>query len=207
MKKYITKSQETCLRSMLFSPFNENNEIVQPKIPGHECCSYCSVKCKCLGGCQSLIPPIPSIEVVPETKPETPVRNVSRDDETLVKDLLLEYHEEQSCNIPLLAPAEIVTGVTDELVSKVIEHLPYIDSVAYVRNVLNVSSIKLAREISVIVKEVFIDDDDGVNNFADLVDDIESDRTSDDEMILLNDFSYSSICSDESYTSLDDSDF
>jgi len=45
MKDYLLKSETHCLRSTLFTPFNENNKIVEAITPGHSCCSFCTKMC------------------------------------------------------------------------------------------------------------------------------------------------------------------
>ena len=46
MKQYTT-SPTQCLRTTLFSPFNECTELVTPLEPGHMCCSVCTKTCQC----------------------------------------------------------------------------------------------------------------------------------------------------------------
>jgi len=44
MKGYINSFDKCCLRTKLFTPFNENQEKVLPLKPGHTCCCFCAVK-------------------------------------------------------------------------------------------------------------------------------------------------------------------
>jgi len=97
-----------------------------------------------------------------------PVRKVTPDDEKLVRNLLIESHENQCSFLPLLTPPELVTGLNEQIISAVVENLEYIDSVKYILKNLNVINLKCAREIAVIVKEVFIDVDDEEKVFLDL---------------------------------------
>ena len=94
------------------------------------------------------------------TEPKIPVRNVTPDNEKLVQRLLIKSHEYQCSFLPLMTPPEMVTELSDSVISLVIENLAYIDSVKYIMENLNVLSKVCAREIAIIVKETFTDVDD-----------------------------------------------
>ena len=47
MKQYIKDGNDSCLRTRLFTPFNENNAKVPSITPHHRCCSSCSANCIC----------------------------------------------------------------------------------------------------------------------------------------------------------------
>lgn len=167
MRKYALKANESCLRTALFTPFNENNEQVSPKQPSHLCCSFCATSCQCgEPSCEGF--KIPDIMDCESSEPKIPVRKVTPDDEKLVRNLLIESHENQCSFLPLLTPPELVTGLNEQIISAVVENLEYIDSVKYILKNLNVINLKCAREIAVIVKEVFIDVDDEEKVFLDL---------------------------------------
>ena len=172
MKIYITRSTEICLRQMIFTPFNENNENVPPKFPQHECCSFCAKSCSCSSECTPIS--LPSYD---ESKldEEVPIRSVTEEDKKLVKEMILDFYEQQCANIPLLAPGEILTGVSELLITDVLEKLPFVDSVFYVSAKLNMENVKFAREIATFVREVFIDDYPE-NLFEDLVEVEETDE-------------------------------
>ena len=163
MKKYISQSRETCLRTMLFTPFNENNDTVHSKLPHHECCSFCAKSCDYSTECSPTYLFFCNTGENDEQQKETPVRSVTDAEKSLVKEMILHFHEQQCSHIPLLAPGEILTGVTGQLMTDVLEKLPFIDSVSYIVTNLNVGNLKLANEIATIIKEVFIDDECGRN--------------------------------------------
>lgn len=52
MKRCIKESRSSFFRSTLFTPFNENNELTPPKVPGHLYSSFCVSTCDCGEECQ-----------------------------------------------------------------------------------------------------------------------------------------------------------
>ena len=116
MRNYASKANYKCERQSLFTSFNENNETVHPKQPGHLCCSFCASKCECGEfHCENLqIPELMDCE----SAPKTAIRSVTPNDEELVENLLLESHEQQYSFLPLLTPPELVTGFTQAVISR-----------------------------------------------------------------------------------------
>ena len=103
--------------------------------------------------------------------------------------------------------------MSDSLISKVIENLPFIDSVNYLKKELSIAKPHVAKEIAIIVKKVFIVDDvPGMFGDQDEIDDDDDDggddnndhNDSDFDMLGFSDFSLSE---EDSFTCLDDSDF
>ena len=95
MKKFISKSTQSYLRSMLFSPFIEDNKVINPKGPGLECCSFCAKNWSCQDNFSPPTLPIFEIEQM-NTENKVVIRSVSPEEENIVRELLLEYHEEKS---------------------------------------------------------------------------------------------------------------
>lgn len=165
MKNYFHSSSACCLRSMLFTPFNENCETVQSLSPGHLCCSYCKKKCECADEqCNSTLPFFSQFQSTDHLHSEIK-RNVTPEAIKTVKECLYEYHhticEEADT---LLSGPEFISCVTPKLVEDVIAHLPYIDSVFYILNYLDIIDRKLASEIILIINEVFGEEIASVEN-------------------------------------------
>ena len=107
--EYVAASDLDCLRSKLFSPFNEQGSLVPPKVPGHDCCSFCAMDCKCEGDCTKF----PFLHLIDHEKivpvlPKTPIRDVSNDMVLLVREMIVETSKHHL----FLAPPGIVTGLT-----------------------------------------------------------------------------------------------
>uniref|UniRef100_A0A7M5XHW2 Uncharacterized protein n=1 Tax=Clytia hemisphaerica TaxID=252671 RepID=A0A7M5XHW2_9CNID len=121
MKKFVTEAKNKCLRSTLYTPFNENCEKVEPLNPGHSCCSFCALSCDCDGGCDyTLLPKVEEMEICSEKKV---IRNVSDESKNLVREMLVESHEQQSSLLPLLTPPELVTGLSETVIESVVQNL------------------------------------------------------------------------------------
>ena len=205
IRNYATKANERCLRTALFTPFNENNEKVNPKEPSHLCCSFCASKCQCgETNCEGL--QVPQAMDCEPAEPKIPIRTVTPEDEKLVRRLLVESHENQCTYLPLLTPPELVTGLNEEVITQVVKNLQYIDSVDYILKNFHVINLECAREIAVIVKEVFIDDDDEEKVFLDLNPDVKhTELNTSRGPIMFDEHSDFSASSDAE--SLNDSDF
>jgi len=156
MKNYVHSASISCLRSMLFTPFNENCEIVQPLTPGHWCCSYCKKKCECGDDqCKLTLPFNNQIQASDLFDTEIK-RQVTPESIKTVKECLYEYHNAMCEEVgTLLSGPEFISCVTPKLIEDVIVHLPYIDSVLYILKHIDIVERKLASEIIIIINEVF----------------------------------------------------
>ena len=164
MKDYINSCKKGCLRTALFTPFNEDNKTILPSSVGHLCCSYCSESCKCeVGNCQRKYLH-EQLFVDNECNSETananaPFRTVETDEKDLVKDLLNQYMT--SLSLPnealLFVPSSYVSGLTDNIISSILSHLPFIRSVKDILFHTNVVDKQVADEVLLIVSEVFDD--------------------------------------------------
>jgi superfamily II DNA helicase RecQ len=182
MKQYSKNEDSECLRTLLFTPYNENNKVVESLETGHLCCSFCTKNCLC-GNC--------IVDYVYELTPEIktlfplPVQHVTDEQYVEVQELLLEYKNCFSSGTCLLASPEIVTGISPETLERVKIHLPYIDSLEYVLLEMHILNKDTAREILLIIKDVFDDIEcytDNLNMDTSEVDDkfIFSDQFSDE---------------------------
>ncbi|XP_057312160.1 recQ-like DNA helicase BLM [Hydractinia symbiolongicarpus] len=155
MVSYIQSHEKSCLRTSLYTPFNEDGNSVMPLSPGHNCCSFCARKCEC-DEC-----PLFPFEIVTEEKEsklfgKKIIREVSEDDKQLVKDMLVEYHETICSKPMLLVPGEVMTGLSKSCVNEIVLHLPYINSMEYIQNNLNLGT-DTSKELMLILNDVFHD--------------------------------------------------
>ena len=207
MKSYNGSANQSCLRVALFTPFNDEDVPVVPVVPGHQCCSYCLSVCEC--GSEEFHVKKDSTEIV--SSPElSQIRDVSKSDEETFVDILLELQECYTKG-PVLAPTRVISGITQTLIKRIVSHLPYIDSVLYIKNNFNLG-MKLANDIGIAINKLFGNSDVG-ESFGDIVEtnDCDSDidmeigeRELNDETFNYSDFTFST---DESLSSLSDSDY
>ncbi|XP_057290781.1 bifunctional 3'-5' exonuclease/ATP-dependent helicase WRN-like [Hydractinia symbiolongicarpus] len=147
--------EKSCFRTSLYTPFNEDGNSVMPLSPGHNCCSFCARKCEC-DEC-----PLFPFEIVTEEKEsklfgKKIIREVSEDDKQLVKDMLVEYHETICSKPMLLVPGEVMTGLSKSCINEIVLHLPYINSMEYIQNNLNLGT-DTSKELMLILNDVFHD--------------------------------------------------
>ena len=114
-----------------------------PKVPGCDCCSFCAMDCKCEGDCTKF----PFLNLIYHENffpvlPKTTMRNI-----LLVRKMILEYIETAP---PSLAPPGIVTGLTATCIENIINHLPYIDSFAYLKEYVDIRC-----SVLLIISDVF----------------------------------------------------
>ena len=119
----------SCLRSLLFTPFNENNEKVLPLSPPHICCSNCKIRCTCFGGNRCRISYPFEVEVA-EAVPREEVRDVSIAYVALVKSLLADYSSAVCKSATrLFTPPAAVSGLSSAVTDQIVANLPYISSI------------------------------------------------------------------------------
>ena len=87
---------QECLRIKLFTPFNPPEINIQPLSPKHHCCTPCSKVCECELCDGKTSPQTPFLFEFDEENPPAKIRDVTKDDEDLVKALLMEYQEKCS---------------------------------------------------------------------------------------------------------------
>ena len=201
MKSYIASSNESCLRVSLFTPFNDTDVPVVPVIPGHLCCSYCLALCQC--GSEEFHPlkDTDTSDTTASSPTPSPIKGVSKS-ETFV-DILLELQESYINKCPVLAPTRVISGITRTLIKRIVEHLPFNDSVKCIKNHFNLN-FKVANDIGIAIKELFGDSEEG-EYFKDIINgsdmEIEENEFNDDTIFDFSDFTFSS------GESLSDSDY
>lgn len=154
MVSYIKRHEKGCLRTSLYTPFIEDGNSVMPLSPSHTCCSFCARKCEC-DDC-----PLFPFEIFEEKKSnlfgKKIVCEVSEDDKQLVKDILVEYHETICSKPMLLVPGEVMTGLSKSCINGIVLHSPYINSMEYIQNNLNLGT-DTSKELMLILNDVFHD--------------------------------------------------
>ncbi|XP_066916659.1 probable ATP-dependent DNA helicase RecS [Clytia hemisphaerica] len=207
MKSYIDQVKLGCLRTALFSPLNPSGYNVLPLSPLHDCCSYCASKCYCVGDGQTPCHLLSAPQFLPpkpiQTGPSHVIfREVSLDDEDLVRELMLENSERLQDASPgtSIFPAELISGLTLDVIDNVILNLKYISTKEFILESTMVNNERLAHEIMVILFEVFNDIPDpglydkNLENFG---------NHFSKQFVFSNDSSHSS-SSDDDFFSLDD---
>ena len=148
VKKY--SGSTSCLRKMLFSPFSESVEI-ESLSPSHSCCSVCSESCNCDDEkCKFSY----FIEINRDN-PIEKVRTVGDKDCSAIQEKLLHLHLSKSSSESLIVPSGIASGLTNDIIFKIVDHLHFIDSVNYIMSNLPILEESLAVEIYEIILHHF----------------------------------------------------
>lgn len=155
VKVVLQKSLNGCFRNALYSHFVEDTSSVEP---GHSCCTYCHSICKCNSDSCSV--EIPNYEMPKQIPSSVKCRQVTLDEQGLVRELLDNYRESL---IPpdehLYTHASFCTGFSNVLIESVVESICEIFDITYVMQNLPVFDIKHGLEILQIVHKVFQDFD------------------------------------------------
>ena len=148
----------SCLRSVLFTPFNENRVPVKALTPAHRCCSKCAQQCLCLDGKQCrVVYPFDVAECVVDIN-KAKVRDVSDYESFLVRSLISDYIASVCCYVPhMFSPVGSVSGLPSSLVDEIINELPFIGTIDDVIDVIGTENFQLAEEVLLICSEVFGD--------------------------------------------------
>ena len=155
MKLYIKSDGISCLRSVLYSPFNQE-ETVTSLSPAHICCSSCSQDCSCGQNSSKIKFPFELIVKHASLVPPKPFRQVSNGQENLVKECLHECRR-KSINSVFFTSIDIASGLPDSIIDEIILHFPFIDSINYIENNLSVVDKRVMLEVLQIIYEVFDD--------------------------------------------------
>ncbi|XP_066925575.1 putative ATP-dependent DNA helicase Q1 [Clytia hemisphaerica] len=135
MRDYIRDGNDSCLRTKLFTPFNENTNTVSSISPAHRCCSFCSKSCACGADdcCQLfLFEDLQKFNQEPSDF-KIVIREVSEDDKFNLSDLLRNFHNNFDDSLRTV-PSAFLSGLTTPILKKIIEDLCYIDSPQYLLN-------------------------------------------------------------------------
>lgn len=145
MKEYA-ELEVRCLRSSLFSPFNDA-KTVQPLSVGHTCCSVCTSTCNC-GMEHEFV--FENENVVYQEEPKLSIRDVTPKDKEAIKALLISYHHE-CCSQDLSLPSSSISGLTKLIVARILEELQFIDSPNYLMDNLSILDMNVAENVYQII--------------------------------------------------------
>lgn len=155
LKDIFQKSLNGCFRKALYSHFEKDTSSVEP---GHFCCTYCHSICKCSSDSCSV--KTPNYEMSEQIPSPVKCRQVSLDEQGLVRELLEKYRDSL---IPpdehLYTNASFCTGFSNVLIESVIESVHEIFDITYIMQNLPVFDINHGQEILKIVHKVFEDFD------------------------------------------------
>ena len=150
MKDYT--KLETCLRTALFSPFNENSSPIVSLTPPYSCCSVChrssnhpnnhDFEKECEFGTAQVI---------------EPVRNATMEDKSAIEALLLEYHHNYFQNDPHInLPSSSMTGLTRPVITDILENINYVTCPDYLMDHMTIVDEHVAIKIYSIISEYFV---------------------------------------------------
>lgn len=130
VKRYA--KENTCLRNLLMSEFEELNSTVG----NHSCCLSCHLKCLCSDTkCNIDIPFTQHIsQVRGSSKESLKKRKTTLPQRVLLEELLRDRQRELSsrCSVYYLSP-EYTNGFSDNLMKSLLSHCKYIFNVDYIQ--------------------------------------------------------------------------
>ena len=154
MKHYIYSYDQVCLRSTLFSPFNEENQTVPPQKPAKFCCSYCA-KNSPQNSLEEYIPfPFESVAVADVKHQPAKLFEMSDNDKQNLKIKFRNLHSDTCANNLLHVPSGVVSGLTSSIIDEIADHVVFADGPQYYFQNLNVS-YEVAIKVDEIVKKYF----------------------------------------------------
>ncbi|XP_066924961.1 uncharacterized protein [Clytia hemisphaerica] len=150
MKNYTKLT--TCLRTALFSPFNENSSPIVSLAPAYSCCSVChqssdhpnnhDFEKECEFGTAHVI---------------EPVRNATLEDKSAIEALLLEYHHNYFQSDPHInLPSSSITGLTRPVITDILENINYVTSPDYLMDHMTIVDEHIAIMIYSIISDYFV---------------------------------------------------
>ena len=155
IKEYCS-SNSGCLRKLLLAEFG----FLEPETESdHDCCVHCHKDCLCKGeeGCSVSIPDIPPEEMKPSIQLKQ--RDVTKEQRTLLTDLLFDYKEKLSDGLISYLSPECTTVFTTSLIKMVLKHSSRIFTKNYILDNLPVFKTSHAVDILCIFHDVFEDID------------------------------------------------
>ncbi|XP_066919321.1 bifunctional 3'-5' exonuclease/ATP-dependent helicase WRN-like [Clytia hemisphaerica] len=193
MKAYI-KSKDVCLRTELFSPFSESNNVPPLEI-GHTCCSICSSSCTCDTDHTTLFPFEEENDFFMPS-PKVSIREVSEKDKASIRTLLKDYH--RNClSENLNFPSSAMSGLTEKIVEEILNNLEYIDSPKFLMDNLSILDSNVAGCVFEIICNFY--SDKNLNDLFDIDMEIEPIVKKTDtniEKYTFSDYEYSDIDTD-----------
>lgn len=153
--KHYAKSEAVCLRQIILSEFDENqNDMINT----HDCCTTCHQKCMC-GGQECRIEML-DLNSKPKESPITSrsARKVTSKQKNLLKELLKDYKDELvKEGDSYFLPSECCTGFTTMLVKTVLKKCKFIFTLSDIVELTPVYKKDHAMEILYMIKDVFDD--------------------------------------------------
>ena len=149
-----------CLRQELLQHFPGGSSTHSPK---HTCCENCRRDCKCgMDGCQQsdefLLWQTTLTNNDPQSTAPSLMRSVSAMDFECLKECLHELQTKySSTRTKTFCGPDLTHGLTDKLITMVMEEAKYIFSAQYIIEKLPVMSAAVACDIAIAVSEVFED--------------------------------------------------
>ena len=151
-------STTACLRQKLYSSFEVPESMLSPTV-GHNCCLSCHKNCKC-GECGCPVP-MPDFGLTNGSDKELnylPTRNASREQKSLLKQLLVDYQKAQeSVGGPAYFGQECACGFTNSLINAVVKECKFKFTLEYILNNLPVFKVEHAVAIIKMIENVFED--------------------------------------------------
>ena len=153
--KKVAVGKDTCFRKSLYSHFEAEPSHGEP---GHLYCTYCQTVCSCSSG--PCTEPTPNYEPTEAEPTDQRSRHVDVNEKSLIADLLNDYRDSlTNSSNPLYTSHADCTGFSQQLVDAVLTHCQYIFDLSYIINNLPVFKLDHAKEILIIISDVFGDID------------------------------------------------
>ena len=157
VKKY-TKSEDTCLRQIILSEFDETeNDLIN----SHNCCTICHQKCHC-GVTECVVPLLNLADKKTCTKGATSCksRKVDSNQKQLLQELLEDFRDELAAQgRSYFLPSEYSTGFSTMLIKAVLKKCKFLFTLDDVIELVPVYKKDHAVEILCMIKDVFDDID------------------------------------------------
>lgn len=157
VKKY-TKSEDTCLRQIILSEFDDSeNDLIN----SHNCCTICHQKCHC-GVTECVVPLLNLADKKTCTKGATSCksRKVDSNQKQLLQELLEDFRDELAAQgRSYFLPSEYSTGFSTMLIKAVLKKCKFLFTLDDVIELVPVYKKDHAVEILCMIKDVFDDID------------------------------------------------
>ena len=157
IKKYA-KSEDTCLRQIILSEFDETESDL---INSHNCCTICHQKCQC-GVIECVVPLLNLADKQTHTKGTTSrkSRKVDSNQKQLLQELLEDFRDELAAQgRSYFLPSEYSTGFSTMLIKAVLKKCKFLFTLDDVIDLVPVYKKDHAVEILCMIKDVFDDID------------------------------------------------
>jgi superfamily II DNA helicase RecQ len=197
--KLFVRCEESCLR---VAAYIELDKAIQPLQPSHDCCSFCTKKCKCNGelGCDYICP---SFEFDNSKDKDICTHMLSRPVTESDKDDLQEALNEIQSGMASSTVLDTVSthGFSSQLINDVVKNCSILFTVHDILETCPVFSLSHAIQILELIQEMFLD----IPNFDESMNMLANGNTCLDELKSLQQV-LQEIGNDEQYTDIPDDD-